>query len=632
MGGGSGAGDADQKLRVLCLHGFTQNGETFRQRTGSIRKQLKKKIDFVFIDAPHDASGAFGDDDASALGTAGDGVGPRAWWLVGENAAASVAATRAARDDDDDGDDCAPTTSSSAAPVRPVQSRQMRGWDDAAAVIADAVEMFGPFDGVLGFSQGASAAALALALVPSLRDTVRFAVLFSGFEPMDPAATAALHAARITARSMHVHGHADRMVSRERTEALARSFADPEFFFHEGGHGVPLSKEFRDALRSFALDTRPGAATTTQPATSVTDSSHRSPPRVHPPIAAAPTGKPRHSLAPTRFLFVNGVGPCVGISTEAVMESFGEYGDVDGVDVFDPSMARCVVTMRRVDDAIAAQAATHETCRPDLGDRRLWVRFSSDPNAIEDGTPESAAKQEETWCAATRDSATLGVPGVTLIEDFVTEEEEREMLACVDSDERWQRLAKRRVLHYGYAFDYGTRDARDETSPMPAFVAGLLRRASRCGAPGALESATCDQLTVNEYVCGVGIAPHVDTHSAFGPTILSVSLAGRAVMEFRLHEGGEKEPRERRAISMPPRSLLVLHGEARYRWLHYIPHRKRDAIVGEDECETREERRVSFTFRRRREGACECEWPDACDSREGAAQRLKDREGRGLAS
>ena len=504
----------------------------------------------------------------------------------------------------------------------------MRGWDDAAAVIADAVETFGPFDGVLGFSQGASAAALALALVPSLRDTVRFAVLFSGFEPMDPAATAALHAARITARSMHVHGHADRMVSRERMEALARSFARPEFFFHEGGHGVPLSKEFRDALRSFALDTAGDAATTTQLATSVTDGCrHRASPRVHPPLS-----KPRHSLAPTRFLFVNGVGPCVGISTEAVRESFGEYGDVDRVDVFDLSMARCVVTMRRVEDAIAAQAATHETCRPDLGDRRLWVRFSSDPDST-DGEPESAVKQEETWCAATRDSATLGVPGVTLIENFVTEEEEREMLACVDSDERWQRLAKRRVLHYGYAFDYGTRDARDETSPMPAFVAGLLRRASRCGAPGASESATCDQLTVNEYARGVGIAPHVDTHSAFGPTILSVSLAGRAVMEFRLPgEGGEREPRERRAIALPPRSLLVLHGEARYRWLHYIPHRKRDAIVGEDECETREERRVSFTFRRRREGACGCEWPEACDSREGAAQRLKDREGRGLAS
>ena len=108
----------------------------------------------MFIDAPHDASGR-SRRRRVALGTAERG--PRAWWLS-ENAAASVAAARAARDDDDDSDDSAPTTSSSAAPVRPVQSRQMRGWDDAAAVIADA-ETFGPFDGVLGFSQGASAAA-----------------------------------------------------------------------------------------------------------------------------------------------------------------------------------------------------------------------------------------------------------------------------------------------------------------------------------------------------------------------------------------------------------------------------------------------------------------------------------------
>jgi len=225
------------------------------------------------------------------------------------------------------------------------------------------------------------------------------------------------------------------------------------------------------------------------------------------------------------------------------------------------------------------------------------------------------------------------VPGATLIEDFVTEQEEVEMLACVDGDERWQRLAKRKVLHYGYAFDYGTRDANEPTKPMPAFVNEILTRASALNAPGAGECLDCDQLTVNEYVCGVGIAPHVDTHSAFGATIMSLSLAGRAVMEFRLHEGGDStEPSERRAILMPPRSLLVLHGEARYRWLHYIPHRKRDALVGEDECETREERRVSFTFRSRREGACACEWPEACDSRAGAAQRLKDREGRGLAS
>ena len=46
---------------------------------------------------------------------------------------------------------------------------------------------------------------------------------------------------------------------------------------------------------------------------------------------------------------------------------------------------------------------------------------------------------------------------------------------------------------------------------------------------------------MNEYAAGVGLAPHIDTHSAFGPTLLSVSLAGHAVMEFRLHDDSETE-------------------------------------------------------------------------------------------
>jgi hypothetical protein len=91
--------------------------------------------------------------------------------------------------------------------------------------------------------------------------------------------------------------------------------------------------------------------------------------------------------------------------------------------------------------------------------------------------------------------------------------------------------------------------------------------------------------------------------------------------------GGRRAPApiRRASILLPPRSLLVLTGEARYRWQHYIPHRKRDAVAGEDECVFREPRRVSFTFRETREGACACAWPDGCDSRDGAAQVLKER-------
>ena len=41
-------------LRILCLHGYRQNGHMFREKTGSLRKLLKKQVaEFVYIDAPH---------------------------------------------------------------------------------------------------------------------------------------------------------------------------------------------------------------------------------------------------------------------------------------------------------------------------------------------------------------------------------------------------------------------------------------------------------------------------------------------------------------------------------------------------------------------------------------------------
>ena len=42
-----------------------------------------------------------------------------------------------------------------------------------------------------------------------------------------------------------------------------------------------------------------------------------------------------------------------------------------------------------------------------------------------------------------------------------------------------------------------------------------------------------DQVTVNEYLPGQGIAAHVDTHEAFGHTLLSLSLVSGVVMDFR---------------------------------------------------------------------------------------------------
>lgn len=59
---------------------------------------------------------------------------------------------------------------------------------------------------------------------------------------------------------------------------------------------------------------------------------------------------------------------------------------------------------------------------------------------------------------------------------------------------------------------------------------------------------------------------HIDTHSAFEDGLISVSLIHTVVMDF-------KGPETAKALELPPRSALVLHGPSRYSWQHGIANR-----------------------------------------------------------
>ena len=107
------------------------------------------------------------------------------------------------------------------------------------------------------------------------------------------------------------------------------------------------------------------------------------------------------------------------------------------------------------------------------------------------------------------------------------------------------------------------------------------------------------QAIVNLYRPGEGIAPHVDLLSRFGDGIVGVSLGGGVAMRFArggASGGGGGECYE---VWLPPRSVIVLSGEARYGWTHGIVPRDRDKVEKEDgswEWHYRETR-VSVTFR-----------------------------------
>ena len=115
---------AAKKARILCLHGYAQNADFFRQRTGALRKGLKSVADFSFVDAPHPATAEFLGDVPEERGSA------LGWFNVGETEPGA----------------------------RPAISANYVGVEAGLDRIKSAIEQDGPFDGILGFSQGATMA------------------------------------------------------------------------------------------------------------------------------------------------------------------------------------------------------------------------------------------------------------------------------------------------------------------------------------------------------------------------------------------------------------------------------------------------------------------------------------------
>jgi alkylated DNA repair dioxygenase AlkB len=97
-----------------------------------------------------------------------------------------------------------------------------------------------------------------------------------------------------------------------------------------------------------------------------------------------------------------------------------------------------------------------------------------------------------------------------------------------------------------------------------------------------------DHAIVNEYEPGQGISARVDCVPCYDDTIAILSLGSSAVMQFI-------NCNEMQESYLEPRRLIVLSGEARFRWMHAIPARKPDMVGG---FKIERKRRVSLTFRK----------------------------------
>lgn len=176
--------------------------------------------------------------------------------------------------------------------------------------------------------------------------------------------------------------------------------------------------------------------------------------------------------------------------------------------------------------------------------------------------------------------------GLRYIPDFIMPSEETALLTTVDQ-QPWLTDLKRRVQHYGWKYDYTARrvDASMRLGALPDWLIDYCQRLY----DGRHFPKLPDQVIINEYQPGQGIAPHVDCVPCFEETIASISLGSPCVMEFTNPATSEKV-----AHLLEPRSLLIFSGEARYIWTHGIAARKTDKYAGQV---IQRGRRISLTFR-----------------------------------
>ena len=145
--------------------------------------------------------------------------------------------------------------------------------------------------------------------------------------------------------------------------------------------------------------------------------------------------------------------------------------------------------------------------------------------------------------AALPETATVPM-GLEYHPDFLAAPEEDGLLARIDSSE-WLVDLSRRVMHFGYKYDYTSRRL-DETArigPLPewlAHLAHMVREAASEEAKQLLDrQRPFEQAIVNEYLPGQGIAPHID-RDCFGPVIATVSLGSAVNMDFCCESTGDE--------------------------------------------------------------------------------------------
>jgi alkylated DNA repair dioxygenase AlkB len=157
--------------------------------------------------------------------------------------------------------------------------------------------------------------------------------------------------------------------------------------------------------------------------------------------------------------------------------------------------------------------------------------------------------------------------GFTYHSTVITPADERSLVAHVGAlpfreFEFHGYVGKRRVVSFGWQYDFGARLLR-RVDDMPPFLVELRTVAA---AVAGLPAASLQHVLVTEYGAGAGIGWHRDK-AVFGD-VVGLSLLAPCLFRLRRAIG---DGWERVSVTAEPRSAYVLRGPARTEWEHSIP-------------------------------------------------------------
>ncbi|XP_058087837.1 uncharacterized protein LOC131234865 [Magnolia sinica] len=198
-----GLNNEERKPRFLCLHGFRTSAEILRKQVCKWPESVLEKLDLVYLDAPFPAEGK---SDV-------EGIFPPPYYEWFQ--------------------------------FNPVFT-EYKNFDECLAYIEDFMVKEGPFDGLLGFSQGAilsaalpglQAKGLALTKVPK----IKFVIIIGGAKFASPTLAEKAYSSLIQCQSVHFLGETDFLKPHGTT--LLESFVEPVVIHHPKGHTVPRLDE-----------------------------------------------------------------------------------------------------------------------------------------------------------------------------------------------------------------------------------------------------------------------------------------------------------------------------------------------------------------------------------------------------